>query len=48
MLCYEVSFGQLDEVYHELINDPAHRNGVFQERDLNNILIILETIKAAE
>ena len=48
LLCYEISFGQLDEVYQQLINDPAHMNGIFQERDLNNILIILETIKAAE
>lgn len=47
-LCYEISFGQLDEVYQKLINDPAHQSGIFQEQDLNNILIILETIKAAE
>jgi len=47
-LCYEVHFGKLDEVYQELINDKSHRGGVFQERDLNNILIILETLKAAE
>lgn len=47
-LCYEISFGQLDEVYQRLINDPAHQSGIFQERDLNNILIILETLKAAE
>lgn len=47
-LCYEVSFGVLDEVYQRLINDPGHQNGIFYEKDLNNILIILETIKAAE
>jgi len=47
-LCYEVQYGQLDEVYHTLVNDPSHKNGIFQERDLNNILIILETIKAVE
>ena len=47
-LCYEISFGQLDEIYQELINDPSHQSGIFQERDLNNILIILETLKAAE
>lgn len=47
-LCYEVRFGQLDEVYNQLINDPDHRDGVFQEHDLSNILLILETIKAAE
>ena len=47
-LCYEISFGQLDEIYLQLVNDESHRNGIFSEQDLNNILLILETIKAAE
>lgn len=44
---YEIRHGELDEVYHSLVDDEAHRDGVFRQRELQNILNILQTMKAA-
>lgn len=46
-LRYEIRHGELDEVYHTLVDDEAHQEGVFRQRELQNILNILQTMKAA-